>query len=96
MKFTAATLTALTLLTPVLALPSGDAPTTRALRPLERDMTPRATFNEAEGKSPRTLTQLSKGCLLTWLISLLLRPPRLQHPELHQRHQPGGVHRRGD
>jgi hypothetical protein len=56
MKFTAATLTALTLLTPVLALPSGDAPTTPALRPHERDMTPRATFNEAEGKLSQTFT----------------------------------------
>ncbi|KAK4038539.1 hypothetical protein C8A01DRAFT_47866 [Parachaetomium inaequale] len=45
MRFTTATITALTLLAPALALPSGE---TREFRPLMRDMTPRATFNEAE------------------------------------------------
>lgn len=50
MQFTATALAALTLLTPALAFPSGETPSTRALRPLERDMTPRHTFNEAEGK----------------------------------------------
>ncbi len=45
MQFTA--ITALAILAPVLALPSGDAPEVRALVP---DMTPRAAFNEAEGK----------------------------------------------
>ncbi len=48
MKFTAAALTTLTLLTPVLAIPAE----VREVRPLMRDMTPRATFNEAEGVSP--------------------------------------------
>jgi hypothetical protein len=45
MKFTATVLT--TLLVPALALPSAEI--TRDVRPLMRDMTPRATFNEAEG-----------------------------------------------
>ncbi|KAG7284448.1 hypothetical protein NEMBOFW57_010821 [Staphylotrichum longicolle] len=44
MKFTAAVLT--TILVPALALPSAEV--TRDVRPLMRDMTPRATFNEAE------------------------------------------------
>lgn len=40
--------TILALLTPVLAAPSGDATGSH----LSRDMTPRANFNEAAGKSP--------------------------------------------
>ncbi|KAK3898141.1 hypothetical protein C8A05DRAFT_47457 [Staphylotrichum tortipilum] len=43
MQFTA--LTALAILAPVLALPSGEVPEVRALVP---DMTPRAAFNQAE------------------------------------------------
>ncbi len=51
------TLTTLTLLAPALALPSSDIHETR---PLTRGMSPRATFNEAEGKHPSLLPFLSR------------------------------------
>ncbi len=50
------TLTALTLLAPALALPSSEI---HEDRPLMRGMTPRATFNEAEGRHPSLLLFLS-------------------------------------
>ena len=59
MKFTITTITALTLLTSALALPSGE---TREVRPLMRDMTPRATFNEAEGTTYYPLSLYLRSC----------------------------------
>jgi hypothetical protein len=81
MKFTIA---ALTLLPAVLALPSGE---THAVRPLMRDMTPRATFNEAEGKPPTHLPsaitrQIPLASPFSFIPRLPTASPRLPHKTL--------------
>ena len=50
------TLTTLALLAPALALPSSEI---HNVHPLMRGMTPRATFNEAEGKCPSFVQSVS-------------------------------------
>ena len=66
---TTAILAILTLFTPALAAPSGETSL------LTRDMTPRGTFNEAEGEPSTNLVSLNSSLSLPTSHSLWYKSP---------------------